>query len=136
MIKNKEYILALIKVLEFTKANKRLSNEDGERIAGTFWVNIRKELRDSAILFLEYGNEVTLISTEKVTSKLNETKMELEYINEKEYDRELDNKSKKDAYRLAKWSIVISILAATGLPQTIFQWLFEYIKQGLYNIIK
>ena len=136
MIKNKKYILAFIEVLAFAKANKRLSNEDGERIAGSLWVNIKKELRDSSVLFLEYGNEVTLLSTEKVENKLNEAKMELEHICEKEYDRELDNKNKKDTSRLAKWSIAISILAATGLPQTIFQWLFEYIKRCFCNIIE
>jgi hypothetical protein len=34
---------------------------------------------------------------------------------------------------MAKWSIVISILAATGLPQMIFQWLFELIIEVVLN---
>jgi hypothetical protein len=62
-----------------------------------------------------------------VNRKLNESKMLLQELDEKEFYRNLDNKSKMGAYRLAKWSIVISILAATGLPQMIFQWLFELI---------
>lgn len=131
MKNNRRYIEALIAVLEFAEKNKRLSSEDGERIAGDLWGVIRKELDKSYVICMGTGNDVTLLTTEKVNTKLNESRLLLEDIKEREYDRELDNKSKKDAYRLAKWSIVISILAATGLPQITLQWLFELIK-GLF----
>lgn len=124
----------MIKVLSFAIENKKLSNDDGERLSGRLWPNIKTELSRSNVLFLEYGNEVELLTLDNVNKKLNESKMLLQEIEEKEFDRELDNKSKTDAYRLAKWSIVISILAATGLPQMIFQWLFELIvKAVLYK---
>ena len=124
----------MIKVLSFAIENKKLSNDDGERLSGRLWPNIKAELSRSNVLFLEYGNEVDLLTLDNVNKKLNESKMLLQEIEEKEFDRELDNKSKTDAYRLAKWSIVISILAATGLPQMIFQWLFELIvKAVLYK---
>lgn len=119
----------MIKVLSFAIENKKLSNDDGERLSGRLWPNIKAELSRSNVLYLEYGNEVDLLTLDNVNKKLNESKILLQEIEEKEYDRELDNKSKKDAYRLAKWSIVISILAATGLPQTTLQWLFELIKE-------
>ena len=119
----------MIKVLSFAINNKRLSNKDGENLAGELWQNIKTELSNSNVIFLEYGKEVNLLTTDNVKRKLNESRMILKEIQEKEYDRELENKSKKDAYRMAKWSIVISILAATGLPQMIFQWLFELIKE-------
>lgn len=128
-MKNREYIEAMINVLSFAIDNKRLSNKDGENLAGELWQNIKAELSNSKVIFLEYGEEVNLLTTDNVKRKLNESRMFLKEIQEKEYDRELENKSKKDAYRLAKWSIVISILAATGLPQMIFQWLFELIKE-------
>ena len=133
-MKNREYIEAMIKVLSFAIDNKRLSNKDGENLAGELWQNIKTELSNSNVIFLEYGKEVNLLTTDNVKRKLNESRMILKEIQEKEYDRELENKSKKDAYRMAKWSIVISILAATGLPQMIFQWLFELIvKAVLYK---
>jgi hypothetical protein len=128
-MRNREYIEAMIKVLSFAIDNKRLSNKDGENLAGELWQNIKTELSNSKVIFLEYGQEVNLLTTDNVKRKLNESRMILKEIQEKEYDRELENKSKKDAYRLAKWSIVISILAATGLPHMIFQWLFELIKE-------
>jgi hypothetical protein len=128
-MKNREYIEAMIKVLSFAIDNKRLSNKDGENLAGKLWQNIKTELSNSNVIFLEYGKEINLLTTDNVKRKLNESRMILKEIQEKEYDRGLENKSKKDAYRLAKWSIVISILAATGLPQIIFQWLFELIKE-------
>lgn len=130
---NREYIEAMIKVLSFAIDNKRLSNKDGENLAGELWQNIKTELSNSKVIFLEYGEEVNLLTTDNVKRKLNESRMILKEIQDKEYDRELENKSKKDAYRLAKWSIVISILAATGLPQTIFQWLFELIIEVVLN---
>lgn len=123
----------MIKVLSFAAENKKLSNKDGEKLAGELWPNIKLDLSRSKVLFLEYGNEVTLLTLENVNRKLNESKMLLQELDEKEFDRELDNKSKMDAYRLAKWSIVISILAATGLPQMIFQWLFELIVEVVSN---
>ena len=128
-MRNREYIEAMIKVLSFAIDNKRLSNKDGENLAGELWQNIKPALSNSNVIFLEYGKEVNLLTTDNVKRKLNESRMILKEIQEKEYDRELENKSKKDAYRMAKWSIVISILAATGLPQMIFQWLFELIKE-------
>jgi hypothetical protein len=130
---NRTYIEAMIKVLSFAVENKKLSNEDGERLAGELWPNIKVDLSRSKVLFLEYGKEVNLLTLENVNRKLNESKMLLQDIKEKEFDRELNNKSKKDAYRLAKWSIVISILAATGLPQMLFQWLFELIVEVVSN---
>ena len=132
-MRNREYIEAMIKVLSFAIDNKRLSNKDGENLAGELWQNIKTELSNSKVIFLEYGKEVNLLTTDNVKRKLNESRMILKEIQEKEYDRELENKSKKDAYRLAKWSIVISILAATGLPQMIFQWLFELIIEVVLN---
>lgn len=123
----------MIKVLSFAIDNKRLSNKDGENLAGELWQNIKTELSNSNVIFLEYGEEVNLLTTDNVKRKLNESRMILKEIQDKEYDRELENKSKKDAYRLAKWSIVISILAATGLPQMIFQWLFELIIEVVLN---
>lgn len=132
-MKNREYIEAMIKVLSFAIDNKRLSNKDGENLAGELWQNIKTELSNSNVIFLEYGKEVNLLTTDNVKRKLNESRMFLKEIQEKEYDRELENKSKKDAYRMAKWSIVISILAATGLPQMIFQWLFELIIEVVLN---
>lgn len=123
----------MIKVLSFAIENKKLSNDDGERLSGRLWPNIKAELSRSNVLYLEYGNEVDLLTLDNVNKKLNESKILLQEIEEKEFDRELDNKSKTDAYRLAKWSIVISILAATGLPQMIFQWLFELIVKAVLN---
>lgn len=132
-MKNREYIEAMIKVLSFAIDNKRLSNKDGENLAGELWQNIKTELSNSKVIFLEYGEEVNLLTTDNVKRKLNESRMILKEIQDKEYDRELENKSKKDAYRLAKWSIVISILAVTGLPQMIFQWIFELIIEVVLN---
>ena len=130
---NRTYIEAMIKVLSFAVENNKLSNDDGERLAGELWPNIKVDLSRSKVLFLEYGKEVNLLTLENVNRKLNESKMLLQELDEKEFDRELDNKSKMGAYRLAKWSIVISILAATGLPQMIFQWLFELIIEAVSN---
>ena len=130
---NRTYIEAMIKVLSFAVENNKLSNEDGERLAGELWPNIKVDLSRSKVLFLEYGKEVNLFTFEKVNRKLNESKMLLQELDEKEFDRNLENKSKMGAYRLAKWSIVISILAATGLPQMIFQWLFELIVEVVSN---
>ena len=130
---NRTYIEAMIKVLSFAVENNKLSNEDGERLAGELWPNIKVDLSRSKVLFLEYGKEVNLLTLENVNRKLNESKMLLQELDEKEFDRNLDNKSKMGAYRLAKWSIVISILAATGLPQMLFQWLFELIVEVVSN---
>ena len=130
---NRTYIEAMIKVLSFAVENNKLSNEDGERLAGELWPNIKVDLSRSKVLFLEYGKEVNLLTLENANRKLNESKMLLQELDEKEFDRNLDNKSKMGAYRLAKWSIVISILAATGLPQMLFQWLFELIVEVVSN---
>ena len=130
---NRTYIEAMIKVLSFAVENNKLSNDDGERLAGELWPNIKVDLSRSKVLFLEYGKEVNLLTLENVNRKLNESKMLLQELDEKEFDRNLDNKSKMGAYRLAKWSIVISILAATGLPQMLFQWLFELIVEVASN---
>lgn len=130
---NRTYIEAMIKVLSFAVENNKLSYEDGERLAGELWPNIKVDLSRSKVLFLEYGKEVNLLTLENVNRKLNESKMLLQELDEKEFDRNLDNKSKMGAYRLAKWSIVISILAATGLTQMLFQWLFELIVEVVSN---
>lgn len=132
-MRNREYIEAMMKVLFFAKENRKLSNSDGERLAGKWWQNIKTDLSHSNVLFLEYGEKVDLITTESVERKINECKITLQEIEEEEYDRKIDNKTKIGAYRLAKWSIVISILAATGLPQMIFQWLFELIIEVVLN---
>jgi hypothetical protein len=134
MEENRKYTETLIAVLEFAISNKKLSSVDGERIAGDYWGLVKRELNNSGVICLEYGNEVTLLTTEKVRTKLSEAKIKLENIEGREYDRNLDNKSKKDSAKLAKWSIVISILAATGLPQKVLQWLFELIKESFANI--
>lgn len=76
-MKYREYIEAMIKVLSFAKENKKLSNKDGERLAGELWQNIKVDLSRSNILFLEYGNEVTLLALDNVNRKLNESKMVL-----------------------------------------------------------
>lgn len=43
-MKYREYIEAMIKVLSFAKENNKLSNKDGERLAGELWQNIKVDL--------------------------------------------------------------------------------------------
>lgn len=126
-MKNRKYIEAMIAVLEYVISNKKISNKDGERIAGKLWCNVKNELSKEGILYIDFTNDTNLISTHSLEVKLNKCYILLEEIKNEEYDRELDNKSKKRAYRLSILSIVISILAATGLPQEIFRWLYDKI---------
>lgn len=121
----------MIAVLEYAITNKRISNKDGERLAGRLWCNVRNELSREHLLYVDFANDTNLISTHNLEAKLNNCHLLLEEIKNEEYDRELDNKSKRRANKLATWSIVISILAATGLPQEIFRWIYKLLK-GLF----
>jgi hypothetical protein len=56
-MKNKAYIKAMIRVLSFAKEHRKLSNSDGERLAGEWWQSIKADLSHSNVLFLEYGEK-------------------------------------------------------------------------------
>ena len=129
MKKNREYIESMIAVLEYSISNKRISNKAGENMAGKLWCNVKNELSKDGILYVDFANDTNLISTHKLEVKLNEYNIMLKEAEKEEYDRELDNRSKKLSYRLAVFSIIISILASTGLTQQIFQWIYEQLKE-------
>ena len=69
-------------------------------------------------------------SKSKAKTRLAECFDEIAALDEEEKSRLLDNESKRAAIKankIAIASIIISILAATGLPQWILQWLYEQV---------
>ncbi len=136
---NKNKLKALIAALEYLRIHKILYDQKGMELTGMYWDDIKLRIRDRCAGNLSRGSNiephkrdgcVSILFVGQVDAYLAECKDELERIEKEEYDRDLDNKSKKAAIKanlISKWAIAISVLAATGLPQYLLKWLYEII---------
>ena len=118
-----------IKIIERLLVNPRLSDDEAHTIASDYWNVIKDDLKSHNCISDEVG-QVYLQSKGKAQTRKAECLDEITVLDEKEKDRRLDNESKRAAIKankIAVWAIVISILAATGLPQWILQWLYEQV---------
>lgn len=126
---SKEYIEALIKIGELLLKNGEVDDKQGQDVSGVYWVRIKKDMGNNANVQLVPGG-LSVLSEKYLAAYLQICKDRLSSIVNEEKDRQLDNESKKAAIKankIAVWAIVISILAATGLPQWILQWLYEQV---------
>lgn len=138
-LKDKKKTEALIAVLEYLREHRILYDMQGIEIAGVYWDAIKTEVKEKCAGNLSRGTSIdpdkrngsiSVLFMGQVDSYLAECQNELELIKKEEYDRELDNRSKRAAIKantIAKWAIGISVLAATGLPQYLLKWLYRTI---------
>lgn len=128
-VRTKEVINLEIKIIERLLVNPWLSDEEAKGIASVYWNPIKDDLQRHNCISDEVG-QVCLQSKGKAETRRAECLDEITILDENEKDRRLDNESKRAAIKankIAVWAIVISILAATGLPQWILQWLYEQV---------
>lgn len=122
---SKEYIETLIKIGELLLENGYIDHELGKKVCGAYWASVEKDMKDNAKIQLTVGG-LSVFSREHLTAYLQICRDRLSAEISEEEDRLLDNESKLAAIKankIAKWAIAISVLAATGLPQRLLQWL-------------
>ena len=134
----KRKLEASIAVLERLRDIKTIYDTEGTKIAGAYWEPIKQEIKERCVSNCSRGRIdengekhdgcIQILFPEQLDTILAECNDKLDEIKKEEYDRELDNKSKHAAIkanRIAKWAIIISVLAATGLPQYLLRWLYK-----------
>lgn len=119
MNESKRKLIATIKVIDILLEQKRISNDQGTSVSGSYWFDIKMAIRDTCMANLNKEG-LSCIFQESLLSykeKCNET---IHEINRQEYERNLDEKYKlvhiknvKRAYILSIIAIIISIIAAT-----------------------
>lgn len=122
---NKEYVEGLIKIGGLLLKNRDMNDKQGETICGAYWADVKIDLHKNTHVHLEPGG-LSVYSPKLLEAYLQKCIDMLSEMIDKENDRQLDNESKLAAIKsnkIAKWAIVISVLAATGLPQYLLQWL-------------
>lgn len=135
---NRRKLESSMVVLERLREDKTIYDTEGIKIAGAYWEPIKREIKERCASNLsrggvgkndeKYDGCIQILFPNQIEPLLAECKDRLDVIKREEYDRELDNKSKFaviKANRIAKCAIVISVLAATGLPQYLLQWLYK-----------
>lgn len=135
---NRRKLESSIAVLERLRETKTIYDTEGTKIAGAYWEPIKREIKERCVSNLsrgrvgengeKYDGCIQILFPNQIEPLLAECKDRLNAIKREEYDRELDNKSKYAAIKankIAKWAIVISVLAATGLPQYLLKWLYK-----------
>lgn len=126
---SKEYIKVLIKIGEILLKDGDISNEQGKEICGAYWTKAKDDMKNNANVQLIPGG-LSVMSKESLSAYLQICRDELSVIIDEENDRQLDNESKLAAIKankIAKWAIAISVLAATGLPQYLLQWIYKQV---------
>ena len=137
---NRRKLESSIAVLERLREDKTIYDTEGIKIAGAYWEPIKREIKErcssniSRGVFGKNGEKyeacIQLLYPNQIEPLLAECKDRLDVIKREEYDRELDNKSKHAAIKankIAKCAIIISVLAATGLPQYLLKWLYKIL---------
>lgn len=135
---NRKKLESSIAILERLRETKTIYDTEGTKIAGAYWEPIKREIKERCASNLsrggvgengeKYDGRIQILFPNQIEPLLAECKDRLDAIKREEYDRELDNKSKYAAIKankIAKWAIVISVLAATGLPQYLLKWLYR-----------
>ena len=107
---NKEYVQERITVLFSLIQNELLEEKDGKRIALSYWGIIKEELTSHKIA-TSLAGAIQLSNKNKALSLIEKSKTELETIQNRDYDRQLDNASKKSSMRYARRSYIISIIS-------------------------
>lgn len=133
--KNSEAAIALMKRLQEVKT---INETEGRELTGAYWESIAQEINSRCAANLSRGGvgmdgkrfdgRIQILFPHQLDPIIAECQDRLDAIEKEVYDRELDNKSKLaviKANRIAKCAIVISVLAATGLPQYLLQWLYK-----------
>ena len=135
---NRRKLESSIAVLERLRETKTIYDTEGTKIAGAYCEPIKREIKERCAANLsrggveengkKYDGCIQILFPNQIEPLLAECKDRLDAIKREEYDRELDNKSKYAAIKankIAKWAIIISVLAATGLPQYLLKWLYK-----------
>ena len=135
---NRRKLESSIAVLERLREDKTIYDTEGIKIAGAYWEPIKREIKERCASNLSRGGvgmdgkrfdgRIQILFPHQLDPIIAECQDRLDAIEKEVYDRELDNKSKLaviKANRIAKCAIVISVLAATGLPQYLLQWLYK-----------
>lgn len=128
-MKSKKQLEYTIRVLDYLIEHRKIDDEIAREFTGDYWDIIRKDLAENA--HVQYGTYGASSPFPKPMLAYKAVcKDEIERIEKKEYDRELDNNSKHaaiNANKISKWAIAISVLAATGLPQYLLKWLYKML---------
>lgn len=127
-MEDKKFILALLAVLETMNESNQIPEEKGRGIAGDYWYRVLERLRQDWVAIPRTWGDLLTKDNKRIPGLIAYYRHELEEFERRERDKELDRESKRasiKAAKIAKWSIAISILAATGLPQYLLRWLYE-----------
>lgn len=137
---NRRKLESSIAILEKLRETKTIYDTEGTKIAGAYWEPIKREIKERCASNLsrggvrangeKYDGCIQILFPNQIEPILAECKDRLDAIKREEYDRELDNKSKHAAIKankIAKCAIIISVLAATGLPQYLLKWLYKIL---------
>ena len=142
--RSKNRILFLISVLEYLRREKRIDDKKGIELTGIYWNSIKKDIADKCHGNLSRGDDIdkpngclTVLFVGEVDSYIAECYDKLEEVENREYDRWLNNEHKKVHIRYTKWayiisivSLLISILSALGITKNLLEWL-----QNKYTLI-
>jgi hypothetical protein len=130
----KEIYKGCIEILQKLTRNSRLEDKDVAQLLTNkeLYLQVREELvEQNAVRKNGYGGISMNDRTQSLIDSMYFEKL-IEEIEKEEYDRDLDNESKRAAIKantIAKWAIVISVLAATGLPQYLLKLLYKTISK-------
>lgn len=139
--RSRDKILSLISVLEYLRKEGEIYDEKGMEMAGLYWDGIKKDIAAKCHGDLSRGNNpnkpnglLSVLFMGEVDSYIAECYDKLEDIENRNYDRWLNNEHKKVHIRYTRWayiisiiSLVISVLSALGATKGIVDWL-----QGIF----
>lgn len=129
MEKSCELLEKEIEVIESLLENPRLSTARGQEIAGDYWSTARDDLAEHCKA--DYGREfISCICKDKLLSYKAQCNDEIKRIKNERYDRKLRNRDHRMAIIaniIAVLAFILSIFAATGIPQVWFKNLRIYI---------
>ncbi|MFK2037382.1 hypothetical protein ACIXGQ_15795 [Bacteroides fragilis] len=133
---NRRKLESSIAVLERLREDKTIYDTEGIKIAGAYWEPIKREIKERCASNLsrggvgkngeKYDGCIQILFPNQIEPLLAECKDRLDVIKREEYDRELKHAAIK-ANKIAKCAIIISVLAATGLPQYLLKWLYKIL---------
>lgn len=118
-----ELLKRKIKVIDCLMENPRLNVDKGKQIAGDYWISIKESIE--ANCRADCGRDIiSCIWKDKLISYKAICSDEIKSLENEDYDRELRNKDHRTAITaniIALIAFLLSIFAATGVPQIWFK---------------
>lgn len=135
--RSRDRMLSLISVLEYLRKEKEIYDPKGIELTGTYWDGMKKDIATKCHGNISRGTDpnnqnglLSVLFAGEVDSYLAECYDKLEEIENRDYDRWLNNEHKKVHIRYTRWayiisivSLVISVLSALGATKGLAEWM-------------